>query len=479
MTAINISDMPHNEKVEQALLAELLVDNEKVPKVADLVRGEHFYDPLHAKIYEAITTIVERGGEANPTTLWGLLRRDPDAANAPGGVDAYIAKLYESCAYGDVKGYAKALIELAQRRTIIELGKRMIEDAQEVQVGRTSGDIIDGIEATLMQMDDGAPRAQPLVSIRSAVEEAIKAAEDARRSGTALTGVTTGLRDLDYKLGGLQPGELIVLGARPSMGKSDLAINIAVNAGVAKENGQHGGAVSLFFSQEMVSRQIGARYLARRAGVSTDRQRRGEVSDADFIAFSQSIPSFPLHVDSTARVTPSYVMRRARRAQQKHGLGIIIIDHLNIMGAPDGYRSQGETAIITEITRELKGVATSLNVPVVLLSQLSRQVEMREDKRPTLSDLRQSGSIEQDADTVMFLYREEYYLSRSEPGRRPEESDDKFNDRYQAWDLRRKEAANLAEVIIAKQRMGSVGTVTLHYDGSKSAFSDLHRQSWD
>ncbi|UKJ74251.1 DnaB-like helicase C-terminal domain-containing protein [Azospirillum brasilense] len=468
-------DLPHNERVEQALLAELLTDNSRVPLVADRLSADHFYDPLHGRIFAAVIALVNNGGEANPTTLWGVLRRAPEAADAPGGVDAYIAKLYEACAFGDVKGYARVLEDLYQRRCLIEIAQRVIADAQELAVSRTSGDIMDELESSLLLLDEATPRAQPLVIVKDAVQEAIDAAEAACKAGTALTGVTTGLKDLDWRLGGLQPGELIVLGARPSMGKSDLAWNIAVNAGDALARGLHGGAGVLMFSQEMVARQLGARFLARAAGVATDRQRRGEVTDAEFIAFTQAIPNLPVWIDSTARVTPAHVMRRARRLKQKHGLGMVIIDHLNIMGAPDGFRSKGETEVITEITRELKGVATTLGVPVLLLSQLSRQVETRDDKRPTLADLRQSGSIEQDADTVMFLYRDEYYLGRSEPAQRSDETTEKYNDRLQHWQQRKEASRNLAEVIVAKQRMGAVGTVSLYYDGARSAFFDLER----
>ncbi|KAA0572231.1 AAA family ATPase [Azospirillum sp. B21] len=467
--------MPRNEKAEQALLGELLANNERVQLVADIVRPEHFYDQFHGRIYDAIVALVSRGAEANPTTLHGYLRNDPDAAGTPGGVDAYIASLYESMAGGDVKGYAKALLDLYQRRRCIELGLQLVADAQDMSVSRTSADVIDGHESALLRLDDEAPRAQALVSIRDAVTQAIDAAETAYRAGTALTGVTTGLMDLDSRLGGLQPGELIILGARPSMGKSDLAFNIAVNAANAKARGEMGGAPTLMFSQEMVARQLGARFLARATGIPADEQRRGQIDERAFSRFASSVPELPLWIDSTARVTPAHILRRARRLQQRHGLGLIVVDHLNIMGAPDGFRSQGETAVITEITREMKGVATTLDVPVLLLCQLSRQVEQREDKRPTLSDLRQSGSIEQDADTVMFLYRDEYYLSRTEPMRRPDEDDTKYNSRYERWQQSIAACRNIADVIVAKQRMGPVGTTSLQYDGASSAFADLHR----
>lgn len=471
-----MNERPNNVEVEQALLSALLFDNRQVPKVADTLRSEHFYNDAHAGIYRAIITLVERGEAANPLTVAPYIVDQFDGSKQK--AVEHLVYLHENTFGGKAPDYARVLVDLALRRDLLAIAEDIASQARRHDLELCAVDMIEATEAALMRLDVSAPTSKPLVTVRAAVEEAIKAAEDARRSGTVLTGVTTGLTDLDWRLGGLQPGELIVLGARPSMGKSDLAWNICVNAALAAAQGKHGGAAGLMFSQEMVARQLGARYLARAAGVATDAQRRGQVSDDDFAAFIRAVPDIPLWIDSTARVTPAHVLRRARRLQQRSGLGLIVIDHLNIMGAPEGFRSQGETAVVTELTRELKGIATTLNVPVLLLSQLSRQVEMREDKRPTLSDLRQSGSIEQDADTVMFLYRDEYYLDRSEPARRPEETDQKFNDRYQNWKDRSVASRNVAEVIVAKQRMGSVGTTTLHYDGAKSAFSDLHRQSW-
>lgn len=468
-------DLPRNERVEQALLAELLTDNTRVALVSDALAPEHFYDPLHGRIYRAITAMVERGEDASPTTLHGVLRRAPEAKDAPGGIDAYIVQLYEAVIGGDVRHYARTILDLHRRRQLIRIALQLVEDAQDLGGDRGAADLIDEAGAALLDLDDGGDRAQPLTSVRGAVEEAIAAADAAMRSGSALTGVTTGFVDLDWRLGGLQPGELIVLGARPSMGKSDLAWNIAVNAARAFVVGRHGGAEAAVFSQEMVARQLGMRFLARECGVPADRQRRGEVEASDFAAFAAATPDLPLWIDGTSRVTPAHVLRRARRLQQRHGLGLVVIDHLNIMGAPAGFQGQGETAVITETTRELKAVATTLGVPVLLLTQLNRAVELREDKRPTLADLRQSGSIEQDADTVMFLFREEYYLLRSEPSRRPDEGDDKFNDRYRRWEESLTRARGLADIIVAKQRMGPTGTVTLHYDGARSAFSNISR----
>ncbi|MFP5433142.1 MAG: DnaB-like helicase C-terminal domain-containing protein, partial [Alphaproteobacteria bacterium] len=340
-------------------------------------------------------------------------------------------------------------------------------------------DMVEAMESRLLGIQATAPKAKAMVSVKTAVERAIETANSAAQSGTHLSGVTTGLRDLDWRTGGLQGGDLIVLGARPSMGKTDLGWNIAINAARAAAHGDVGGAVTAFFSLEMPSQQLGARLLARAAGVPADRQRRGDVTDDEFARFAQAVPDFPLWIDDTARATPAHIFSRCRRLQQRRGLGLVVVDHLAIMGAPDGFRTQGETAIITEITREMKAIATTLGVPLLLLAQLNRGLAAREDKRPTLTDLRSSGSIEQDADSVWFLHREEYYLERSEPSRLSSETAEKFNDRYQEWQHRRDEARNIAEVIVAKQRLGPIGTERLHYDGAFSIFSDLQKTSWD
>lgn len=466
--------VPSNEEAEQALLGALLVNNRAYEMVADFLRPEHFYDPAHQRIFTAIASEVSVGRKADPVTLRRMFDADPELAKEGGG--AYLAELAGNVVtVVNAADYGKTIRDLFVKRQLIETALGLLDDVQNPDVGRSGADIREAHEAALMQMDDAGPRAQALVSIRDAVTEAIEAAETAHRSGTSLTGVTTGLHDLDTRLGGLQRGELIALGARPSMGKSDLAFNIATNAARAHALGKPGGAPTLMFSQEMVARQLGARFLARATGIPADEQRRGQLDERAFPQMAREIPNMPLWIDSTARVTPAHILRRARRLQQRCELGLIVVDHLNIMGAPDGFRSQGEVAVITEITREMKGVATTLDVPVLLLCQLSRQVEQRDDKRPTLSDLRQSGSIEQDADTVMFLYRDEYYISRMEPMRKPDEDADKFNSRYERWQQSMSACRNVADVIVAKQRMGPVGTTSLFYDGARSLFADMHR----
>lgn len=457
-------------EMEQALLATLLWDNRQIGAAAETLRPEHFQDQAHAEMYRTITAMAARGETVNPLTaapyLAGVYGSEAEARRQ-------LALLRNDFPGGRAVDYARHVVDQAVRRQMEAIALDVLQKVRTSSLDLSGFDIAEATARAVADLDLPTSQVRPMVTVREAVEQAIEAAETARRSGHGLSGVTTGLTDLDRQTGGLQAGELIVLGARPSIGKSDICWNIAINASTARANDMPGGAATAVFSLEMPSRQLGARLLARATGVPASRQRRGEVSDAEFVKFAQFVPDLLLWIDDTARATPSHIMRRARRLQQRRELGLIVVDHLAIMGAPDGYRGRSETEVVTELTREMKAVATTLNVPVLLLSQLSRQVEMREDKRPMLSDLRQSGSIEQDADAVMFLYRDQYYLERSEPARRHDESDQKFNDRVANWQARLEASKNIAEVIVAKQRNGPIGTVRLFYDAATSTFADL------
>ena len=315
------------------------------------------------------------------------------------------------------------------------------------------------------------------IEFNESLTRAIKQAEVAYQREGLVTGVTTGFLDMDKKLGGLQKSDLIILAGRPAMGKSALAANIAFNAARSYvEHHAKEGAVVGFFSLEMSAEQLATRILADRSGVASDKIRRGEVKDTDFHKFveaSQELAQVPLFFDDTAALTISAIRTRARRLQRQHKLGMIIIDYLQLIQGSGRKTSDNRVHEISEITRGLKALAKELDVPVLALSQLSRAVELRDNKRPQLSDLRESGSIEQDADVVMFIYREEYYLERDEPGRRPEENDDKFNSRYESWQNRMEDSHNVAECIIAKQRHGPIGTIKLHFEGEFTRFSNL------
>ncbi|WP_349595165.1 replicative DNA helicase [Azospirillum argentinense] len=468
-----------NLDAEAGFLGTLLCDNKLVEKVSGIVKAEHFHDPVHREIFEAITRIVGDGGEASPVTLRTFFSGHPKDSEMPdGSVSIYIRKLLEAfVSAANAPYYARQIADLAHRRELAAVARALWDDAHATSVGGTAQDVLGRHESALAQMDDRAmgEHERPLVTLREAVEQAIDTADRARKSGSAVSGVTTGLKDLDWHTGGLQKGDLIVLGGRPSMGKTDLAWNIAVNAARAKLQGRASGAGCLIFSQEMRARQLGARTLARETGIPADRQRRGDITDEEYVLMTQAITDAPVWIDDSSMVKPDYIRRRARSLVKKGLLGMLMVDHLQITGTPDSMkgRNANSTAIISEVTKVLKEIATSFDVPLVLLSQLNRAVEMREEKRPQLADLRESGSIEQDADVVMFVHRDHYYLERSEPSRKADESDEKFNDRYANWRARETAARNLAEVIIAKQRMGSLVTVNLHYDGARSTFSDL------
>ncbi len=318
------------------------------------------------------------------------------------------------------------------------------------------------------------------LKLEKALVASLKMAEEAHKRDSHVTGVTTGLRDLDRKLGGLQKSDLIILAGRPSMGKTALATNIAFNAARAWHDteGKEGAAVA-FFSLEMSSEQLATRLLGEYASVPADKIRRGEIKTDDFSKFLEAakiLSRAPLYIDDTPGLSVAGLRTRARRLKRlvPH-LGCIVIDYLQLLHGT-ARRDDNRVQEVSEITRNLKALAKELDIPVMALSQLSRAVEMREDKKPQLADLRESGSIEQDADVVMFVYREEYYHARSEPTRRADEPEEKFNTRHQRWMERGEEIRNIAEVIIAKQRHGPIGTVELHFDGPFTRFSDLEKR---
>ncbi|HYD29995.1 MAG TPA: replicative DNA helicase [Azospirillaceae bacterium] len=468
---------PHNLEAEQALLGALLVNNKAHEKVSEFLKAEHFFDPVHGRIYAAIERLVERGQVANPVTLKPYFQSDAELTELGGG--AYLGDLAANVVtVVNVEDYGRAIYELHLRRELIDLGEEVVNQAYKHELDVSAMDQIETAEKKLFDLATTGEIQGGFVSFGQSVTIAIQNAESAYRRQSAVTGVTCGLRDIDLKLGGLHPSDLLILAGRPSMGKTALATNMAFNAAKAhlRSGGQEGGVVA-FFSLEMSAEQLAGRILADEAQVPSDKIRRGEIKESDFPRFvqaSQELARVPFFVDDTPALSITAMRTRARRLKRTHGLDAIVVDYLQLMRGSGSSRSQENRVLeISEITRGLKAIAKELHVPVIALSQLSRAVEQREDKRPQLSDLRESGSIEQDADVVMFVFREPYYLERAEPTRRPDESDDKFNDRYQRWAQRCEEVHNTAEVIIAKQRHGPIGTVRLYFDGQYTKFSDL------
>jgi replicative DNA helicase len=473
----NYRVLPHNEEVEQSLLGALLVDNRKLERVSEFLRPAHFYNAVHGRIYEAVAKFVERGQDASPATLKNYFEKDADLQNAGGG--QYLADLAASViSVVNVEDYGRTVYELHLRRALITLGEDVVNEAFEHDVDVTASQQIERAEKRLFDLATAGDVKGGFAAFRDTLARAITQAQLAYQREGSITGVTTGLSDMDKKLGGLQRSDLVILAGRPSMGKTALATNMAVAAARAylDSNGKE-GAVTGFFSLEMSAEQLATRVLADLSSVPSDKIRRGEVRDTDFHTFveaSQRLAQLPLFIDDTPALTIGAIRTRARRLKRQHGLGLIVIDYLQLLqGSGSGRSEQNRVLEVSEITRGLKAIAKELEIPVLALSQLSRAVENRDNKRPQLSDLRESGSIEQDADVVMFVYREQYYLEREQPAQRPEESPEKFAARHDDWIRRCEQAHNIAECIIAKQRHGPIGGVKLYFDGEFTRFSNL------
>ncbi len=461
--------LPHNLEAEQALIGSLLVDNRVMERVGDFLRAEHFYAPQHQRIFSAIQTLIERGQVADPVTLKNYFEADQGLEKVGGS--AYLNELASSViTIINAADYARALYDLSMRRTLITIGEDVVNDAFEQTIERDAYDCLQTAESRLFELGEKGQLQGGFQSMRDAVQTAIEIAEKAYNSDGHVTGVTTGLSDLDKKLGGFQPSDLVILAGRPSMGKTALATNMAMRAAKAyAETGGSGGGIIGFFSLEMSADQLATRILADLAEIPGDKIRRGDVTKDEFRSFAEAsarLAQFPLYIDDTPALSINAVRTRARRLQRQHGLNMIVVDYLQLLRGTGSKQSENRVNEISEITRGLKAIAKELNIPVIALSQLSRAVETRDDKRPQLSDLRESGSIEQDADVVMFVFREEYYVERL----KPDESD---LEKFEQWQRKMDSVHQVAECIVAKQRHGPIGTVRLHFEGRFTRFSDL------
>ena len=477
---------PANIEAEQALLGAILVNNAAFHRVAEFLRPEHFGEGVHGRIFAAIAKLMERGQLANPVTLKNLF--DQDGALQEIGGAQYLARLAASVVtIINAEDYGRTIHDLYLRRQLISIGEDVVNEAYRHDLDRQAGQQIETAEKRLFELAETGQYEGGFQPFTNALSNAIAQAEAAFKRQGRTTGVATGFIDMDKLLGGLHPSDLIVLAGRPSMGKTALATNIGFNAARAYRKGHapdgrtiaEDGAVVGFFSLEMSAEQLATRILSEELRVPSNNIRKGEVGPEDFQRFveaSQRLASVPFFVDDTPALTIAGLRTRARRLLRQQGLGLVIVDYLQLLrGSDNGVENRVQE--ISEITRGLKALAKELNVPVLALSQLSRAVEQREDKRPMLSDLRESGSIEQDADVVMFVFREEYYLSRGEPARRPEESDERFNMRYDDWKQRLEQVHGTAEVLVSKQRHGPIGKVTLRFDGETTKFSSFADQA--
>jgi len=476
----SFQELPHNFEAEQGVLGMLLIDNNQLERVSELLRPQHFSHPSHQNIYSVIEKMVERGLEAKYTTLKDYFEKD-EGLDSVGGAQYLEALQKEVPVINNIHDYAQTIYDRYLRREIIRLNLDTNNDAYNFDIERDASNIIEQAESQLFKLSENGVAKGGFQTLKDSVMTAIEIAEKAYKTDGHVTGVTSGLTDLDHKLGGLHKSDLLILAARPSMGKTSLAINVAYNAAkaYAQSGGQQGGIVG-FFSLEMSADQLATRILSDESGISGDDIRKGNIKETDFRKFaeaSQVLSQVPLYIDDTPALTIGAVRTRARRLKRQYGLDVLMIDYLQLLQGSGSRQSEGNRVLeISEITRGLKAIAKELEIPVIALSQLSRGVEQREDKRPMLSDLRESGSIEQDADVVMFIYRREYYLSREEPEKKPGEDDMKFNDRYAQWQQDLGDCNNTADVIVAKQRHGPIGTVSLHFESSVTRFSDLEKR---
>ncbi len=470
---------PHNLEAEQALLAAILVNNAAYHKVAEFLRPEHFAQPVHGRIFAAIEKLIERGQIANPVTLANYFEQD-NALQEIGGAQ-YLVRLAASVVtIINAEDYGRTIYDCFLRRQLIAIGEDVVNDAFAFDLERNASQQIETAEQHLFDLATSGQYEGGFQHFHEAMTEAVLMAEAAFKRSGKTTGVATGFTDLDKLLGGLHPSDLVIVAGRPSMGKTALATNIGFHAArnfrPKDEGGAEDGAVVGFFSLEMSAEQLATRILAEESGVPSHEIRQGKVSNEGFDKFvqaSQRLASVPFFIDDTPALTIAGLRTRARRLKRQQGLGLVIVDYLQLIRGTDqrgGFENRVQE--ISEITRGLKALAKELEVPVLALSQLSRAVEQREDKRPMLSDLRESGSIEQDSDVVMFVFREEYYLSRGEPVQHTDESVEKFGDRHDRWKERCEKAYGTAEIMVAKQRHGPIGKVTLRFDGNTTKFDN-------
>ncbi|WP_415402631.1 replicative DNA helicase [Tateyamaria sp. SN3-11] len=478
-TGVAVQDaetMPHSIEAEQQLLGAILTNNDVYDRVAAIISPQHFYDPVHARIFEISAARIAKNNLASPVTLKAFME-DDEGLKELGG-PAYLARLAGAAISAfAVRDYAQMIYDLAVRRDLIILGRDISAKAAKVDVANEPKEQIVEAEQALYKLAERGSTEGGFQSFLKAVTDAVNVANAAYQREGGLAGISTGLIDMDKKLGGLHPSDLLILAGRPSMGKTSLATNIAFNIAKAykrglKPDGSEGaieGGVVGFYSLEMSAEQLAARILSEASEVPSEQIRRGDMTEAEFRRFvdaAKALEACPLYIDDTPAIPIAQLAARARRLKRTHGLDVLIVDYLQLVRGGAENRVQE----IAEISMGLKAIAKELNIPVVALSQLSRQVENREDKRPQLSDLRESGSIEQDADVVMFVFREEYYKEREKPG-------DHDLEAMAKWQEEMERLHGRAEVIIGKQRHGPIGTVDLSFEGRFTRFGNLV-QAW-
>ena len=458
----NFKELPNNVEAEQSVIGSILVTNEIFDEINSIISNVNFYDPMHQKIFNAIESMIYKGLLANPITLKNYFENEKDEINIP----EYLVKITKfSTSVRQAIEYSKIIYDMFVRRELIKISDQIIDDAKENDLNITGQNIIENSEKLLYDLAEKGTFNSSLIKFDDAMKQTIEMASAAYKNEGGIVGVPTGLRDLDDKLGGLHQSDLVIIAGRPSMGKTSLATNIAFNA---SKNIQESGSKSsvAFFSLEMSSEQLSTRIISEQARIGSNDIRRGRISDEQFDQFletSKNISELPLFIDETPAISIAAMSNRSRRIKRLHGLDLIVVDYIQLMKGSLNNKD-GRVQEISQITQGLKAIAKELGVPVLALSQLSRQVEQRDDHKPQLADLRESGSIEQDADVVMFVYREGYYLQRKEPREATVE--------HAEWQAKMNEVAHLAEIIIGKQRHGPIGKVTLEFEERFTKFKD-------
>ena len=458
----SFKELPNNIEAEQSVIGSILVTNEIFDEINTIISNTNFYDPMHQKIFNAIESMIYKGMLANPITLKNYFENEKDELNIP----EYLVKITKfSTSVRQAIEYSKIIYDMFVRRELIKISEQIIDNSKESDLNNSGQNIIENSEKLLYDLAEKGTFNSSLIKFDDAMKQTIEMASAAYKNEGGIVGVPTGLRDLDDKLGGLHQSDLIIIAGRPSMGKTSLATNIAFNAA---RNIQESGTKSsvAFFSLEMSSEQLSTRIISEQARIGSNDIRRGRISDEQFDQFletSKNISELPLFIDETPAISIASMSNRARRIKRLHGLDLIVVDYIQLMKGLFNNKD-GRVQEISQITQGLKAIAKELGVPVVALSQLSRQVEQRDDHKPQLADLRESGSIEQDADVVMFVYREGYYLQRKEPREATVE--------HAEWQAKMNEVAHLAEIIIGKQRHGPIGKVTLEFEERFTKFKD-------
>ena len=458
----DLKELPNNIESEQSVIGSILLNNEIFDEINLLITSKNFYDPMHQKIFMAIEKLIYSGMLANPITLKNYFENEKDELNVPN----YLVKITKfSTSSRQAIEYSKLIYDLYVKRELIKISENIIDTAKLNDLDNDGKSIIENFEKSLFDLAEKGSFSSSLVKFDEAMKMTIEMASSAYKNEEGIVGVPTGLTDLDYRLGGLHKSDLLIIAGRPSMGKTALATNIAFNAAKKIQNDGRKSTIA-FFSLEMSSEQLSTRILAEQSRIKSNDIRTGKISEEQFDKFietSKNISELPLYVDETPAISIAALSNRARRIKRLYGLDMVVVDYIQLMKASN-FR-EGRVQEISEITQGLKALAKELSVPVLALSQLSRAVEHRDDKKPQLSDLRESGSIEQDADVVMFVYREAYYLQGKEP--RPATVE------HAEWQAKMNDISHLAEIIIGKQRHGPTGNVMLEFEAMFTKFKDL------